>query len=185
MLNANKQLMEFDYKLLKLGNPALLQRSTEVTEQELGSSQLQQLLETMWQYMHKEGGIGLAAPQINVFKRVLVYGVEHDECYGTDATIPFTALINPTWRPIGEEMEENWEGCLSVPGLRGLVPRYKQISFSGIDPAGNEISGEVDGLYARLIQHEVDHLDGVLFVQRIKDMRYFGFETEDLKFIKI
>ena len=165
-------------ELLKLGNPALLQRSTEITAEEFNTPELETIIAGMWQAMHADGGVGLAAPQVGIFKRIIVYGNE-DTSDGSPF-IPNSVLINPVLDVIDATMEDGWEGCLSVPGMRGLVPRYKAVKYSGFNEQGDLISGEVNGFYARLLQHEVDHLDGILYVKRIQNMRYFGFADQDL-----
>lgn len=132
------------------------------------------LMETMLDY----DGVGLAAPQIGVLKRVVVFGVEKCERYPDVEPIPETVLINPIVSPIGDVMEEDWEGCLSVPGMRGRVPRYKTIKYTGYDEMGNEISRIVDGFHARVVQHEVDHLDGIIYPLRITDLHNFGFSQD-------
>ena len=139
---------------------------------------LSQLLEDMFDTMRKESGIGLAAPQIGTNLRVVIFGFEESQRYPQEKEVPFTILINPEIKPLSDDMEEAWEACLSIPGLRGLVPRYTEIEYSGFEPDGNLICRKVEGFHARVVQHECDHLDGVLYPQRIKDLRFFGFEDE-------
>jgi peptide deformylase len=128
--------------------------------------------------MKQEGGVGIAAPQIGVNKRMVIFGFESSARYPNEKPVPFTVLINPVIEYLSDETADGWEGCLSVPGLRGLVPRFRHIRYSGFDLEGNAFTREADGFHARIVQHECDHLDGILFPQRIKDMRFFGFEDE-------
>jgi peptide deformylase len=126
--------------------------------------------------MHAANGAGLAAPQIGVSVRVVIFGFERNERYPDAPAVPPTVLINPVLTPIGKEQEDGWEGCLSVPGMRGMVPRYKALRYQGLDARGAPIDRTVEGFHARVVQHEVDHLDGVLYPMRITDMRLFGFQ---------
>jgi len=163
-------------EILRMGDPRLLQVSTEIQVHELGS--LPELIEDMWDTMQATDGIGLAAPQIGVFRRLVVFGIEATPRYPEAPPIPPTVLINPRIDMLTQERSEGWEGCLSVPGMRGLVPRYDRIRYSGIDAQGLPISRDVEDFHARVVQHECDHLDGVLYPMRIEDMRNFGFEPE-------
>ena len=122
--------------------------------------------------------MGIAAPQIGCNQRVIIFGFEKNQRYPTEKPVPFTVLINPTISVLTNDMVDGLEGCLSVPGLRGLVPRYHQIEYSGYDLDGRLITRVAEGFHARIVQHECDHLDGVLFPERIKDLRFFGFEDE-------
>ena len=159
--------------VLKMGDPRLLQRSAEV--EPLDPSALQPLLDDMWDTMAAENGAGLAAPQIGVLQRVVIFGCETNPRYPEAPAVPETVLINPVIRALDDEMEEGWEGCLSVPGMRGVVPRYINIHYSGFDQFGKPIDREASGFHARVVQHECDHLDGVLYPQRMRDLRYFGY----------
>jgi peptide deformylase len=159
--------------VLKMGDPRLLQRSQEVDP--IDTQELAPLLDDMWETMAAENGAGLAAPQIGVMQRVVIFGFEDNSRYPEAPEIPETVLINPVIEALDETLEDGWEGCLSVPGLRGLVPRYHSIRYRGFDQFGNLIDREVSGFHARVVQHECDHLDGVLYPQRIRDMRQFGF----------
>jgi peptide deformylase len=156
-----------------MGSPLLLERSTEVTQ--FGTPELEALLTDMLDTMEAQNGAGLAAPQIGVPLRVVIFGVQRNPRYPDAEEVPYTVLINPVIRPVGEELEEGWEGCLSVPGLRGLVPRYRRIHYSGADQYGSRIERDVSDFHARVVQHECDHLDGVLYPMRIADLRNFGF----------
>ncbi|MEN3354051.1 MAG: peptide deformylase, partial [Betaproteobacteria bacterium] len=128
--------------------------------------------------MRELSGAGLAAPQIGVGLQVVIFGLDFNPRYPEAEPVPYTVLMNPELEPMGEEMEEGWEGCLSVPGMRGLVPRYKQLRYRGLDQFGKPIDRTVSGFHARVVQHEVDHLMGVLYPMRIRDMRSFGFIEE-------
>jgi peptide deformylase len=162
--------------VLKMGEKSLLERSLEV--EQFGTPELDQLLRDMWDTMDEENGAGLAAPQIDVNLRVVIFGYEENPRYPEAPPVPQTILINPEIEILSEQMEEGWEGCLSVPGMRGLVPRYTDIRYTGLDPAGRPIDVVASGFHARVVQHECDHLDGVLYPSRIRDMRYFGFCEE-------
>ncbi|MDC1287097.1 peptide deformylase [Gammaproteobacteria bacterium] len=159
--------------VLKMGDPRLLQRANEV--EKIDSQQLAPLLEDMWETMAAENGAGLAAPQIGVMQRVVIFGYEDNPRYPESPDIPETVLINPVIEALDETLEDGWEGCLSVPGMRGVVPRYHSIRYRGFDQFGKPIDRQVSGFHARVVQHECDHLDGVLYPQRIRDMRQFGF----------
>jgi peptide deformylase len=164
-------------KVLRMGDPALLKVSAPVRD--LDSPELQALLLDMRDTMAALDGAGLAAPQIGVPLRVVIFGTGAPNPRYPDAEVVApTVLINPEIEPIGEQMEEGWEGCLSVPGMRGLVPRYAEIHYRGVDEQGHGIERRVHGFHARVVQHEVDHLDGILYPMRIIDMRDFGFQEE-------
>jgi peptide deformylase len=159
--------------ILRMGDPRLLQRSLPV--ERFGTPELRELLADMRETMIAAHGAGLAAPQIGVLLRVVIFGFEHNQRYPDADPVPYTELVNPVLTPLGPELEEDWEGCLSVPGLRGLVPRHARLRYSGFDPEGRAIEREVSGFHARVVQHECDHLDGVLYPTRIRDLRSFGF----------
>ena len=139
-------------------------------------AELQQLIADMDDTMRALDGAGLAAPQIGVSARVVIFELADNPRYPHIAPVPHTVLVNPLLTPIGAEQDEGWEGCLSVPGMRGLVPRYRRLRYRGFDPHGTPIDRTVEGFHARVVQHEVDHLDGILFPQRVRDLRDFGFE---------
>jgi peptide deformylase len=160
-------------EILRMGDPRLLRVSEPVTR--FDTVELRQLLTDMFETMRAADGAGLAAPQIGVGLRVVVFGFERNERYPEAAAVPETILINPVIEPLGDAMQDGWEGCLSVPGLRGLVPRYERVRYRGFDERGVALEREVDGFHARVVQHECDHLDGILYPMRIKDMRAFGF----------
>jgi peptide deformylase len=159
--------------ILRMGDPRLLERSREVAS--VPSDGLVALLADMRDTMRAADGAGLAAPQIGVPLRVVIFGVERNPRYPDAEPVPYTELINPVLTPLSDEEEEGWEGCLSVPGFRGLVPRFLRLRYEGLTPEGERIAREVDGFHARVVQHECDHLDGILYPQRIRDMRKFGF----------
>ena len=159
-----------------MGEPGLLQKSQVVTE--FGTEFLDSLVTDLWDTMRAANGAGLAAPQIGVNLRVVVFGFEDNERYPDAPQIPLTVLINPHIEPLSNNTDEQYEGCLSVPGLRAMVPRFTTIKYSGYDQKGDYISREVDNFHARVVQHECDHLDGILYPQRITHMKTFGFREE-------
>jgi len=159
--------------VLRMGDPRLLERAREVSE--FGSAALEALLQDMRDTMKAQNGAGLAAPQIGVGQRVVIFGVEHNPRYPDAEPVPYTELINPVLTALSPEMEEEWEGCLSVPGLRGKVPRYTSLRYEGFDPAGRPIAREVSGFHARVAQHETDHLFGILYPMRMRDFTQFGY----------
>jgi peptide deformylase len=160
-------------EVLKMGDPRLLQRSAEI--EAFDTPQLRALLEDMRDTMAHLSGAGLAAPQIGVPLRVVIFGVRSNPRYPDVGEVPDTVLINPVLEPIGAELEEGWEGCLSVPGLRGVVPRHRRLRYRGFDQRGEPIDRTVDGFHARVVQHECDHLDGILYPMRMKDLSRLGF----------
>ena len=160
--------------VLKMGEPLLREVAAPVTN--FGSGGLAALIRDMDDTMRALNGAGLAAPQIGVSLRVVIFEVQSNPRYPQVEPVPYTVLINPVLTPLGEEQEEGWEGCLSVPGLRGLVPRWRRLRYQGFDAAGAPIDRGVEGFHARVAQHEVDHLDGILYPQRIRDLRNFAFE---------
>jgi peptide deformylase len=162
--------------VLRMGDPVLRQVASPV--ERFASPELQQLVDDMTDTMQACDGAGLAAIQIGVLQRVVVFGVEHNPRYPDAGPVPFTVLVNPQITPLSEERELGWEGCLSVPGMRGLVPRYTRIRYRGFDTSGQPIDREVGGFHARVVQHECDHLDGILYPERIEDMLMFGFIEE-------
>jgi peptide deformylase len=160
-----------------MGDPRLLQVSRRV--EQFDTPELHELIADMQDTMRALDGAGLAAPQIGVDLQVVIFGVDANPRYPNAEPVPQTVLLNPELEPIGEDMEEGWEGCLSVPGMRGLVPRYKRLRYRGLDQYGGPIERTVENFHARVVQHEVDHLLGILYPMRIEDMRNFGF-TEEL-----
>jgi peptide deformylase len=160
-------------EVLKMGDPRLLEKSQPVNA--FGTPQLRELIADMRDTMAHLNGAGLAAPQIGVPLRVVIFGVSRNPRYPDAEEVPDTVLINPVITPLDDEMEEGWEGCLSVPGMRGVVPRFRRLRYRGFDELGNPIDRSVDGFHARVVQHEGDHLDGILYPMRIRDMAKFGF----------
>ena len=160
-------------EILKMGDPRLLRVAEPVTE--FNTDELNMLIADMFDTMHAANGAGLAAPQIGVNLRVVIYGFNQSPRYPDAKPVPETVLINPKLRPLSPDREENWEGCLSVPGLRGVVPRFSSLHYEGFDQYGNLISRDVDGFHARVVQHECDHLDGILYPMRIEDFSKFGY----------
>ncbi len=160
-------------RVLKMGEPLLKDVAVRVQRFD---AELACLVQDMNDTMRAMSGAGLAAPQIGVSLRVVVFEVTANPRYAHVSPVPYTVLVNPELTPLGESQEEGWEGCLSVPGLRGLVPRYRRLRYRGFDAQGNPIDRTVEGFHARVVQHEVDHLDGILYPQRIRDLRHFGFE---------
>ena len=162
--------------ILRMGDPRLLEVSAPVRE--FGTPALLGLISDMTDTMQAASGAGLAAAQIGVLLRVLIFGGSPTPRYPDADAVPYTVLINPRLRALRGGKNEDWEGCLSVPGMRGLVPRYRRLRYRGCDQWGRPIDRTVDGFHARVVQHEVDHLDGVLYPTRIKDLRKFGFAEE-------
>jgi peptide deformylase len=160
-------------EVLKMGDPCLLQQAQPL--ERFDTSELHALLADMRDTMAHLAGAGLAAPQIGVSLQVVVFGFEQNPRYPQAEAIPDTVLINPLLTPLSDEMEEDWEGCLSVPGLRGMVPRHVRVRYQGFDELGNPIDRSVSGFHARVVQHECDHLMGILYPMRIRDLRKFGF----------
>ena len=159
--------------LLKMGDPRLLAPAAPVTA--FDTPELEALIADMFDTMTVSGGVGLAAPQIGVGLQVVVIGFERSERYPDAPPVPQTVLLNPVITPLDDVTEEGWEGCLSVPGLRGMVPRSVKIRYQGFDPQGQPIDRIAEGFHARVVQHECDHLLGVLYPMRIKDFRRFGY----------
>ena len=163
-------------KLLRMGHPLLHEPSYPV--QEFNTAVLDALIEDMKDTMIEAEGAGIAAPQIGVLWQVVMFEIDDNPRYPNEESIDFTVLINPEIRPVSDKMSAGWEACLSVPGMRGLVPRFKSVRYCGFDQKGDKIEREVDGFHARVVQHECDHLLGILYPQRIVDMKDFGFSDE-------
>ena len=161
--------------IVKMGTPNLFEKSLPWPQDKFDSPELHALLADMKDSMVAASGAGLAAPQIGENVRVVIFEVDDNPRYPDREPIPFTVLINPDLTPVSAEQVVDWEGCLSVPGMRGLVPRYPVLRYTGYDQFGTRIDRTVDGFHARVVQHEVDHLDGVLYPMRIKDMTQFGY----------
>lgn len=159
--------------VLRMGDPVLLQQAAPVTQ--FDTPELHALIKDMEDTMQHMNGAGIAAPQIGVSLRVVIFGVGKNPRYPDAEEVPYTVLVNPVLSPVGNEMEDGWEGCLSVPGLRGIVPRYQRLHYTGYDQYGKPIDRLVSGFHARVVQHECDHLDGILYPMRIRDLASFGF----------
>jgi len=159
--------------VLRMGDPRLLQRAAEVAG--FGTPELEALVADMFDTMRALNGAGLAAPQIGVGLRVVIFGFTSSPRYPEAEAVPETILLNPMLTPLSNEMEDGWEGCLSVPGLRGVVPRHAHLRYRGFDLQGRPIDRSVSGFHARVVQHECDHLDGILYPMRIRDFSRFGF----------
>lgn len=159
--------------ILRMGDRRLLEPALPVTE--FGSAALRELIADMFDTMAAAGGVGLAAPQIGVGLQLVIFGFEQSERYPEAGSVEQTILINPLITPLSDDEELAWEGCLSVPGLRGEVPRFSRIRYQGFDPDGQTIDRRVDGFHARVVQHECDHLIGKLYPMRIRDFTRFGF----------
>jgi peptide deformylase len=159
--------------VLRMGDPLLLQVAQPVDT--FGTPELAALLQDMRETMAALDGAGLAAPQIGVSLQVVIFGVGANPRYPDAEAVPYTELINPVLEPVGDEVEDGWEGCLSVPGMRGVVPRWSQLRYRGFTPAGEPVDRTVSGFHARVVQHECDHLLGILYPMRIRDLRLFGF----------
>ena len=161
--------------ILKLGDPRLLRIAPPV--ERFGTAELRSLVADMFETMRSVNGAGLAAPQIGVDLQLVIFGFDRNERYPDAAAVPETVLVNPTIEPLGEAMEEGWEGCLSVPGLRGVVERFARIRYRGFDIDGRAIEREAEGFHARVVQHECDHLVGTLYPMRVRDFSRFGFTS--------
>ena len=159
--------------VLRMGEPLLLEKAQPVTA--FDTPELHALIQDMQDTMSAMDGAGIAAPQIGVSLQVVIFGVGSNPRYLDAEQVPYTVLINPTLTPVGDEIEDGWEGCLSVPGLRGVVPRYIRLHYTGFDQFGEPIDRLVSGFHARVVQHECDHLNGILYPMRITDLNKFGY----------
>jgi len=162
--------------VLKMGDPRLFRTAQPVTQ--FGSDELASMVADLFETMEAEQGVGLAAPQVGVDLQLVVFGFDANARYPDAPAVPRTILCNPVITPLSNEMEDGWEGCLSIPGLRGLVPRYRSIQYEGMDIDGNRITRQAEGFHARVVQHEIDHLHGLLYPSRIRDFTKFGFTSE-------
>lgn len=162
-------------EILKMGDPRLLRIAQPV--ETFGTPELQVLIDDMFETMRSVNGAGLAAPQVGVDLALVIFGSRHNPRYPDAPPVPETVLLNPQITPLGDAQEEDWEGCLSVPGLRGVVPRFTRIRYSGFDPQGQRIEREAEGFHARVVQHECDHLIGTLYPMRIRDFTRFGYTS--------
>jgi len=162
-------------EILKMGDPRLLRIAQPVRE--FGTPALRRLIDDMFDTMAAARGVGLAAPQIGEDLQLVIFGIERSERYPDAPPVPTTVLLNPTITPLDDAMDEGWEGCLSVPGLRGVVPRYTRIRYTGVDPDGRSIDREAEGFHARVVQHECDHLIGRLYPTRMRDLTTLGYTS--------
>ncbi|KQZ79924.1 peptide deformylase [Rhodanobacter sp. Root561] len=162
-------------EILKMGDPRLLRVAPIVPAAMIGTAELDALIVDMFDTMHAADGVGLAAPQIGVDLQLVIFGFDNNERYPEAPAVPRTILLNPVITPLSQDMEEGWEGCLSVPGLRGAVNRYSLIRYQGVDPQGERIDRRAEGFHARVVQHECDHLIGRLYPSRITDFSRFGY----------
>jgi peptide deformylase len=163
------------HAILKMGDPRLLRLAPPV--ERFATPELRTLVADMFETMRAVNGAGLAAPQIGVDMQLVIFGFDRNERYPEAPAVPATVLLNPVIEPIGEAMEEGWEGCLSVPGLRGIVPRFARIRYRGFDVEGRAFEREAEGFHARVVQHECDHLNGVLYPMCVRDFSRFGFTS--------
>ena len=163
------------HTILKMGDPRLLRVAKPV--ERFGTPELRLLVDDMFETMRSVNGAGLAAPQIGVDLALVIFGFRHNDRYPEAPPVPETVLLNPSIEPIGTAEEEGWEGCLSVPGMRGVVPRFARIVYRGFDLDGTAVEREADGFHARVVQHECDHLVGTLYPMRIRDFSRFGFTS--------
>ena len=163
-------------EVLRMGHPVLREKAKAV--EKTATAELRSLVADMKDTMAARNGAGLAAPQIGVSQRVVIFGVDKNPRYPDAEDVPFTVLVNPKITLLTREVESDWEGCLSVPGMRGVVPRYTKLRYTGTDEEGNPIDRVAEGFHARVVQHECDHLDGILYPQRMQDMGTFGFTKE-------
>jgi peptide deformylase len=162
-------------EILKMGDPRLLRQAEPVTA--FDTPEMRSLIADMFDTMADARGAGLAAPQIGVNLQLVIFGFKQNPRYPDAPAVPETVLINPVLTPLSDDTEDSWEGCLSVPGMRGVVPRWRRLHYAGFDQYGAPISREVDGFHARVVQHECDHLAGILYPMRIRDLRQFGFTS--------
>ena len=163
------------HEILKMGDARLLRAAQPVLH--FNTPELRSLIADMFETMEAANGAGLAAPQIGIDLQLVIFGFTHNERYPEAPAVPRTVLINPVITPLGDEEQNGWEGCLSVPGLRGMVPRWTQIRYAGVDPLGQPIEREADGFHARVVQHECDHLIGRLYPTRMRDFTQFGYTS--------
>lgn len=161
------------HQILKMGDPRLLRVAEPIRD--FNTPALDGLIADMFDTMHHANGAGLAAPQIGVNLQLVIFGFKQNQRYPDAPAVPETVLINPVLTPLSNETEEAFEGCLSVPGLRGSVPRFVRLRYEGMDQHGNKIARDVEGFHARVVQHEVDHLLGILYPMRITDFSKFGY----------
>ncbi|KTC65685.1 polypeptide deformylase (plasmid) [Legionella adelaidensis] len=170
-----------NYDILQIGNPILRKISTPIQTHEFGTEELKKLSDLLFKILIEHKGVGLASPQIGINKRAIVFGMKQHPIHKHLPSIPYTVLFNPSYTPISDTIIENYEGCFSVGELRGKVPRFKSICYRGYDFEGNFVEREVSDLHARVVQHEYDHLEGILFIDKIQNFASLGFKDELLK----
>lgn len=170
--------------VIKMGHPHLMRPAARVEPHDFNTPELENMIQDMIDTLKDSKGVGIAANQVNITKRIIIIGFEDNSRYPDEKPIPITALINPILTPLSDEMIEGWEGCLSIPGLRGWVPRYTKIYYEYQDVSGKRHTVEANGFEARIIQHECDHLDGIVFPARIQNFRKFGFEDSLPEFVE-
>ncbi|MDE8342480.1 MAG: peptide deformylase [Acidocella sp.] len=167
-------------KIARMGHPVLLTRAKHVADPT--AAEIAVLIQNMAETLEDAGGVGLAAPQVHESLRLFIYKVPGERVGADEEEIGLSAVINPVLTPLSPEVSMGWEGCLSIPGLRAAVPRYERIHLAGFDATGAPIDKEISGFHARVVQHEADHLDGILYPMRMSDFRYFGFQEETVKY---
>lgn len=167
-------------KIARMGHPILLTQAAEVADPT--APEIARLIENMAETLEDAGGVGLAAPQVHESLRLFIYKVPGERAEAGGAEIALRVVINPVITPVGDQVVMGWEGCLSIPGLRAAVPRYESVRLRGVDASGAKLDEEISGFHARVVQHEADHLDGVMYPMRMADFRYFGFTEEVTKF---
>jgi len=165
-------------KVAHLGHPVLRQIAEPVSPEAIGAPEIQRLIDDMFETMEDHDGVGLAAPQVHVSRRIVVYGLRENPRYPEAAPIPLTVLVNPRITPLGTEQEEGWEGCLSVPDMRGMVPRFQRVQVDAYGRDGRPFRYDVDGFHARVVQHECDHLDGKVYIDRMRSTETLTFLPE-------
>lgn len=167
-------------KIARMGHPVLLTRAADVADPT--APEIARLIENMTETLEDAGGVGLAAPQVHESLRLFIYKVPGERAEAGETEIALRAVLNPVITPVGERVVMGWEGCLSIPGLRAAVPRYESVRLRGLDATGAKLDEEITGFHARVVQHEADHLDGIMYPMRMADFRYFGFTEEVTKF---
>jgi peptide deformylase len=165
-------------KVARLGHPVLRTAAEPVSPEAITSPEIQRLIEDMLETMAEYDGAGLAAPQVHVSQRIVIYGVEHNPRYPDADQVPLTVLVNPRVTPLTEEQDEDWEGCLSLPGLRGLVPRFTRVRVEAYGRDGHRLQFDADGFHARVVQHECDHLDATVYIDRMRSLASLTFLDE-------
>ncbi len=173
-------------KIARMGHPVLTRRAEQAADPT--ARDIRRLIEDMVETMDDGQGVGLAAPQVHVGRRAIIFKApaeRADDEIEPSAASALTALVNPVFEPLTDDMSLGWEGCLSIPGITGAVPRYLRIRYSGVDPSGREIEREASGFHARVVQHEIDHLDGLIFPMRMTDLSLLSFNEELRHFIEV